>query len=76
MPSSTPSRETANANASARRIAVAGSWHPSTGDHANVEATPPMSYGLNTCTGPRSARTAAVRANTSAFVVVEMTGPG
>jgi hypothetical protein len=29
LPSSTPFWETANANASARRIAVAGSWHPS-----------------------------------------------
>ena len=59
MPSSTPFWETANANASARRIAVAGSWQPSTGDQRKVDGTPPMYWGLNTCTGPSWARTAA-----------------
>ena len=76
MPSSAPFCETANANASARRTAVAGSWQPSTGDQQNVEGTLPMYCGLNTCTGPRRARTAAVSAYTSALVVVAMTGPG
>ena len=37
MPSSTPFWETANANASARRMAVAGSSHPSTGDQRKVD---------------------------------------
>ena len=37
MPSSTPFWETANANASARRIAVAGSSQPSTGDQQKVD---------------------------------------
>ena len=36
----------------------------------------PMDCGLNTCTGPSPARTPEVRANTSALVVVEITGPG
>ena len=76
MPSSTPFWETANANASARRIAVAGSWQPSTGDQRKVDGTPPMYWGLNTCTGPSWARTAAVSAWMSALVVVAMTGPG
>ena len=61
VPSSTPFWDTANANASARRIAVAGSSQPSTGDQQNVEATPPMCCGLNTCTRPCWARTALVR---------------
>ena len=76
MPSSTPFWETANANASARRIAVAGSWQPSTGDQQNVDGTPPMCCGLNTYTGPRNERTAAVSLKMSALVVVAMTGPG
>ena len=76
VPSSTPFCETANANASARRIAVAGSSQPSTGDQRNVDGTRPMCCGLNTCTGPRRERTAAVRPYTSALVVVAMTGPG
>ena len=76
MPSSTPFWDTANANASARRIAVAGSWQPSTGDQQNVDGTPPMCCGLNTCTGPSCARTALVSAYTSGLVLVAMTGPG
>ena len=48
VPSSTPFCETANANASARRMAVAGSWQPSTGDQQKVDGTPPMCCGLNT----------------------------
>ena len=39
MPSSTPFWDTANANASARRIAVAGSSQPATGSQQKVEAT-------------------------------------
>jgi hypothetical protein len=35
-----------------------------------------MRCGLNTCTGPRRARAATVSANTSALVVVAITGPG
>jgi hypothetical protein len=42
---------TAFANASARRIAVAGSWHPWTGFHRKVDGTRPMFCGLNTWTG-------------------------
>ena len=76
MPSSTPFWETANANASARRIAVAGSSQPSTGDQQKVDGTPPMCCGLNTCTGPSCARTALVSAYTSGLVLVAMTGPG
>jgi hypothetical protein len=75
-PSSTPLWETAKANASARRMAVAGSSQPSTGDHRNVEGTRPIPWGLNTCAGPWLARAAAVRAKTSGLVVVEITGPG
>ena len=75
MPSSTPFWETANANASARRMAVAGSSQPSTGDQQNVDGTPPMCWGLNTWTGPRKERTALVSLNRSALVVVAMTGP-
>ena len=37
VPSSTPFGDTANANASARRTAVAGSSEPSTGDQQNVD---------------------------------------
>ncbi|HYB16562.1 MAG TPA: hypothetical protein VEF71_13985 [Streptosporangiaceae bacterium] len=55
-------RGTAKANASARRMAVAGSSHPSTGDQQKEEGTAPMYCGLNTCTGPSCARTALVRA--------------
>jgi hypothetical protein len=40
--SSAPFWDTANANASARRMAVAGSWQPSTGFQQNVEGTAPM----------------------------------
>jgi hypothetical protein len=76
VPSSTPFWDTANANASARRIAVAGSSHPSTGDQQNVDGTPPMCCGLNTCTGPDWARTALLSAYTSGLVLVAMTGPG
>ena len=36
-----------------RLIATAGSWHPSNGFHRNVDGTPPPSWGLKTCTGPR-----------------------
>ena len=76
MPSSTPFWDTANANASARRIAVAGSSQPATGSQQKVEATPPMCWGLNTCTRPCWARTAAVSAYRSGLVLVAMTGPG
>ena len=41
-------------------MAVAGSWHPSTGHQRKVEGTPPMCWGLKTCTGPYWARTALV----------------
>ena len=75
MPSSTPFWETANANASARRMAVAGSWQPSTGDQQKVDGTPPMCWGLNTCTGAKRERTGVVSLNRSALVVVAMTGP-
>ncbi len=61
-PSSTPFWETANANVSARRMAVAGSSQPSTGDQQNVDGTPPMCWGLKTWTGPSPARTALVSA--------------
>jgi hypothetical protein len=62
VPFSTPFWETANANASARRMAVAGSSHPLTGDQQKEEGTPPMYCGLNTWTAPILARTALVRA--------------
>ncbi len=58
-----PVMETALANPSARRIAVAGSWHPLTGFHRNVDGTPPMDCGLNTCTGPVRDRTPLVNSN-------------
>ena len=61
MPSSTPFCDTANANASARRMAVAGSSHPSMGSQQKVDGTPPMCCGLKTWTGPRRERTALVR---------------
>ncbi len=76
MASSTALAETANANASARRIAVAGSWQPWTGFQQKVEGTPPMRCGLNTCTGPYWARTGPVREYKSGLVLVAMTGPG
>jgi len=76
VPSSTPFCDTANANASARRMAVAGSWQPATGDHRKVDATPPMCCGLNTWTGPRQVRAALVKEHRSALVLVAMTGPG
>ena len=67
---------TACANPSARRIAVAGSWHPATGFHRNVDSTPPTRWGLNTCTGPSRDRIPEVSWKTSCLVVVETTGPG
>ena len=71
-----PDMLTALANPSARRIAVAGSAQPRTGFHRNVEGTPPIRCGLNTCTGPRRARIPEVSWNTSCLVVVDTTGPG
>ena len=44
-------------------------------DQQNVDGTSPMCWGLKTCTGPSSARTALVRAWMSGLVVVAMTGP-
>ena len=60
-PSSTPFCETAKANASARRMAVAGSSQPSMGSQQKVDGTPPMCWGLKTWTGPSWSRTALVR---------------
>ena len=74
--SSTPFWLTELANASARRIATAGSWQPSRGFHRNVDGTAPTPCGLNTCTGPRRARMPEVSSNTSCLVVVDSTGPG
>ena len=59
MPSSTPFWETAWANASARRIAVAGSSHPATGDQRKVDGDAADVLRVEHVHRPRWARTAA-----------------
>jgi hypothetical protein len=76
LPPSVPSVDTALANPSARRMAVAISRQPATGSQRNVDGTPPIACGLNTSIGPWVDRMPEVRANTSALVVVDTTGPG
>ena len=60
----------------ARSAAVIGSAHPVSGSNVIVDGRPPSPTGLNTYTGPRSARSGAVRSSRSVRVLVTSTAPG
>src|SRR6185312_5759848 len=59
----------------ARAAAILGSSQPASGSKVIVDGRPPSPHGLNTQTGPRRARQAAVRSTRSVRVLVATTAP-